>query len=102
MKKNIRDFADERRSTGSNGSQAAGQSGAKLNVDAKDAEAFAKKYQGKSESEIADEIKKVAAQGKADGSLDMNQVENFAESLTPMLNREQKKKLEEIMRMLKK
>lgn len=101
MKKNIRDFADGRRKVGSDADRGA-QSDARLNVDARDAEAFAKRYQGKSESEIAAEIQKVAEQGRADGSLNMTQVESFAESLTPMLNRDQKKKLEEIMQMLKK
>lgn len=102
MKKNIRDFADGRRKVNSDGGRSTDSFGSKLDVDAETAEAFAKKYQGKSEAEIADEIKRVAAQGKADGSLDMNRIENFAESLTPVLNREQKKKLDEIMSFLKK
>ena len=101
MKKNIKDFADSRRS---DRPESEGRSGAqsdfKLKMDAKDAEAFARQYQGKSESEIEAEIRKVAAKGKADGSLNMSQVESFAESLAPMLNRDQKRKLDEIMRML--
>jgi len=64
-------------------------------------EDMAKKYEGKSEEELMSDILKRAAQGKQDGSIDFNQLDNMTQKIAPMLNSEQQEKLSYIMNLIK-
>ena len=61
---------------------------------------LAEKYQGNKDMLIND-IVNLAAKNKKEGKLDNSQLEEFEEKITPMLNSEQKKMLNQIMRMIK-
>ena len=61
----------------------------------------AESYVGKSDAELIGEIMKTARQGKADGSIDNDQLQRFAESVAPMLNQEQKERLNTVLEMIK-
>ena len=63
---------------------------------------MAKKYEGKSEDELKRELFKMTEQGRKDGSLNNEMLDNFYRSMTPVMNREQRQKLESLMKMLKK
>lgn len=59
------------------------------------------KYQDKSEDELLQDIFRMAANGKADGTLNNATLENFVEAMSPMLSTEQSKKLQNVINMLK-
>ena len=63
---------------------------------------MAKNYEGKSENEILGEIKKTVEKGKKDGSLSDNKINEIANQISPMLNDEQKAKLNLLLKSLKK
>lgn len=63
---------------------------------------MAKNYEGKSESEILGEIKKTVEKGKQDGSLNDNKINEIANQIAPMLNSQQKAKLDMLLKTLKK
>lgn len=62
---------------------------------------MAKNYEGKSENEILGEIKKTVSQGKKDGSLTDKKINDIANQISPMLNKEQKAKLDFLLKSLK-
>ncbi len=62
---------------------------------------FLKNYNGKSESELIDEIIKTAVKSKKEGKLSDSDIDNFYKMLYPMLSGEQVKKLDEVVKMLK-
>lgn len=61
----------------------------------------AKRYEGKSESELMDELMKRAGEQKAAGSFSPELLDQFAQRAGAMMNDEQKKKLRQIVRRLK-
>ncbi|MDR1094249.1 MAG: hypothetical protein LBL66_08900 [Clostridiales bacterium] len=60
----------------------------------------ASKYEGKSESELMGELFKKVAQGKKDGTFNAAEVERFAAQLGPMLNAEQRARLQSLIKMI--
>ena len=69
--------------------------------DVKKIENIAKKYQGRSEQDIMSEIFKLAQQEKAKGNLSNSKINRFANALMPMLNAEQREKLESLLGKIK-
>ena len=61
----------------------------------------AAKYRGKSEEELMRELKQTVQKDKASGTLNDKKMENFQKKISPMLNEQQRKKLEKIMKELK-
>lgn len=62
---------------------------------------FAKQYENSSEQEVLSDLLNAAKQGKQNGTFDMAQMEQFAGTLSGVLNDRQKKRLDEVMKMLK-
>ena len=73
----------------------------KINMNYDDAVNFAKQYEGKNQSEIMGDILSLASKGKKDGSINIEQIEGFANTLAPSLNAEQKAKLAEVLKLIK-
>lgn len=63
---------------------------------------MAKKYEGKSENEILRDLSGAVEKGKRDGSLDDKKIDSIAAQIAPMLNSQQRGKLEQLMKTLKK
>lgn len=55
------------------------------------------RYKDKSEAELMSELMRVTAQQKREGMLDANSISSAAETIMPMLNEKQAKKLNEIL-----
>ena len=66
-----------------------------------DARETAESYKNKSDSELLGDIFKVANEQKANGNLSDEKLRAFAESVAPMLNDEQKNRLNGVIEMLK-
>ena len=62
---------------------------------------MAKKYENKNEGEILSELKKTVAQGKKDGSMSNEKIDEIARTIAPMLDEKQKAKLNMLMKTLK-
>ena len=62
----------------------------------------AEEYAKKSDSELLGEILKTASQGKQNGTLDKAQIENFVKRVSPMLNEEQRQRLNGVVEMIAK
>ncbi len=62
---------------------------------------FASKYEGASENDLISAIVKEAENGKKKGTLSNKDIDNFANMLSPMLNANQKKQLEMIIKKIK-
>lgn len=56
-----------------------------------------KEYSKKSESELMTELIAMATRGKADGSISDDAIFQFRDRLYPLLNEEQRKKLDSIL-----
>lgn len=63
---------------------------------------MAKQYEGKSDTEILKDLSRAVEKGKKDGSLTNEKIDNIASTIAPMLNREQKAKLQKLMNTIKK
>jgi hypothetical protein len=63
---------------------------------------MAKKYEGKSENEIYNDLSRAVKKGKSDGTLTDEKINGIAQTIAPMLNAEQKQKLDKLMSSLKK
>lgn len=61
----------------------------------------AERYAGKSDEELLGDIMKTVRQGKADGSISDEQLQKFAESVTPILNQEQLDRLNAVLKMIR-
>ena len=61
----------------------------------------AKKYEGKSDSEMLGEIAKAAEQERQNGNYSDEKLDKFASDLAPMLNAEQRERLAKAIRMIK-
>lgn len=62
---------------------------------------FASKYEGASENDLISAIIKEAENGKKKGTLSNKDIDNFANMLSPMLNGNQKKQLDMIIKKIK-
>lgn len=62
-----------------------------------DYEKLINKYKNKSESELYDELMKVASSQKAKGNLNKNQLDEIYNSLCPMLNKTEQDKLKKLI-----
>ena len=62
---------------------------------------FAGKYEGASENELILEIMKEAEKGRRNGTLTNADIDRFKNTLSPMLNSQQRQKLEKIVQKLK-
>lgn len=62
-----------------------------------DYEKLINKYKNKSESELYDELMKVASTQKAKGNLNKNQLDEIYNSLCPMLNKTEQDKLKKLI-----
>lgn len=62
---------------------------------------FLSGYEGKQKSEILSEIIKVAEKNRREGKLSDKDLDDFSNTISPMIDREQKKELEEIIARLK-
>ena len=60
-----------------------------------------KEYSGKSESELYAELISLASKGKEDGTLNEKSINDFQEKISPVLNEEQREKLQEILNKLR-
>ena len=58
-------------------------------------------YSGKSDNELLSELKRVTGEQKEAGQLDDNTMENVANRLSPMLNAQQRQRLQDVIRQLK-
>lgn len=63
---------------------------------------LAKQYEGKSEDELTKQLLQATEQGRRDGTLSNEMLETFYRSVAPMMNAEQKGKLNSLMKMIKK
>ncbi len=63
---------------------------------------LAKKYEGASENDIISAIMLEAEKGRKKGTLKDSDIDNFYNMLYPMLNASQRKKLDEVVKKLKK
>ena len=63
---------------------------------------MAKKYEGTGENEILRDLSGAVERGKRDGSLDDKKIDSIAAQIAPMLNSQQRGKLEQLMKTLKK
>lgn len=59
-------------------------------------------YKDKSSDEIYNEVRKMAKENKEKGTLDNQKLNSFANSVAPMLNNDQKQRLNDILKQLKK
>ncbi len=59
-----------------------------------------KQYEGKSEGELTNELKKQVDLAKADGTFSPQAMEQFAARVGPMLNEEQREKMQQLMKMM--
>ena len=63
---------------------------------------MAKQYEGKSDTEILTDLSKAVEKGKKDGSLTDEKIDSIASTIAPMLNSEQRNKLNRLMQTIKK
>ena len=70
--------------------------------EAKRVEDAFKKYQGKSEKELMDELQKAATRGRASGEITDDRIDKFARQVMPMMDGAQQQKMKQLLGMLKK
>lgn len=58
-------------------------------------------YAGKDEGELKQKLMEMAKQGKEDGSLNDESIDNMAKKIAPMLDKEKQQKLNSLLSMLK-
>ncbi len=63
---------------------------------------MAKRYEGKSDSDILKDLSQAVQKGKRDGTLTNEKIDSIASTIAPMLNNEQKDKLNKLMQTIKK
>ncbi len=74
----------------------------KTKREAKAIEKSLHKYEGKTQSELMDELMKLAEEERKKGTLDDKKLDAFARSVSPMLTQEQRRRLSGILKQLKK
>ena len=62
----------------------------------------AEQYATKSDDDLLKDIMKTAAEGKANGSLDAQQLKTFVQSVSPMLSEEQRARLQSVIDLINK
>ena len=62
---------------------------------------FAKKYEGASASELISAIMQEVEKGKKNGTLKSSDIDYFSSILSPLLNSQQKKQLDAIVKQIK-
>ena len=63
--------------------------------------AFAKKYEGASETDLISAIMKEAEKGRKNGTLTDKDIDNFASTISPMLTPSQREKLKSVVKQIK-
>ena len=63
---------------------------------------MAKQYEGKSDNEILKDLSQAVDKGKKDGTLTDEKINSIASTIAPMLNAEQRNKLNKLMQTIKK
>jgi hypothetical protein len=58
-------------------------------------------YENKSEGELMGDLERMISQGRKDGSFTDDMLEGFIQNVAPMLDAEQRKKIESIAQMIK-
>jgi hypothetical protein len=71
------------------------------NEDISNLEATISQYENKSEDELMGDLQQMIKNGKEDGSFSNEMLDGFMKNVAPMLNKDQKKRLDEIARMIK-
>lgn len=71
------------------------------NINREDVLKTAESYKDKSETELLNDILKLAKEQKSNGALSDENLKSFSDSVSPMLNEEQRKRLETVLSMLK-
>lgn len=71
------------------------------NVSEKGLEDMIKDREGRTEKELMDELLQSVRKSKAEGRYSEKEMDNFKKTVTPLLNEEQRKKLDEILSLLK-
>ena len=66
----------------------------------KDIRKTAEEYAQMSDNDLLSEIKKAAADGKKNGTFSEEQLRQFVSAVSPMMNEEQKSRLNSVIRML--
>jgi len=61
----------------------------------------AENYASKSDAELLSDITRLANENKRNGTLSTAQLDEFEQKVSPMLNREQRKRLENVLKMLR-
>ena len=61
----------------------------------------AKQFEGQSEDQLMRQLMSYVEQGKRDGSFSSEQLSSFVKQVSPMLNEQQRKKMEAITRQIK-
>lgn len=59
------------------------------------------KYSQKSEEELMSDLERMIGEGRRDGTFSEEMLESFVKNVSPMMDEEQRKKLESITRMIK-
>lgn len=70
-------------------------------VSEKGLEDMIKDREGRTEKELMDELLRSVQKSKAEGRYSDKEMDNFKNTVTPLLNEEQRKKLDEILALLK-
>ncbi len=60
-----------------------------------------KQYEGKSEDDLMQELFSAAQRGKQDGTFNEEAIKNFVETAGPMLNEEQRQRMNQILSMIR-
>ena len=97
----FKSFQNQRPKSGAQEGAGARPEGGGIPFSQKEVMDFAKQYENSSEQEVLSDLLSAARQGKANGTFDMKQMEQFAGTLEGVLNPEQKRRLAEVMKMLK-
>lgn len=93
---NFNDYAKERKKTQDNNSQTqTNQSAFEM------LKRVAKQYEGASESDLIAAIIEEANRSKRKGTLSEQEIQNFVDAISPMLNQKQRKQLGEIVKKIK-
>lgn len=70
-------------------------------LDEKDLRKTAQEYGKKSDAELLSDIMRAAGEGRKNGTLSDQALDEFAANLSPMLNAEQKERLQSVLKIIK-
>ena len=106
-KRDLRQFKNEKRLKKEDIAAAARQAHIKTDLSGVDdqqirgVEDTIKHYENKSEGEMMGDLEKMIAQGRKDGSFNDQMLDSFIKNVSPMMDSAQRKRLENIARVLK-